>query len=139
MTTDEKITQIYDWLKQMVERQSPFDRKDDDAPDPVQPIAGFDRVFGPKPAPRDSTNGTVWRREAARVTKIYENIPDKFEKGALEVAARTGVQAIFLEYNGETKACLRPGLPPWLVDAQNFIGSGIEGLVRVILDAEPRG
>lgn len=118
-------------------KQSPFDR-DDDAPDPVQPVEGFDRVFGPRPHPSDSTNGSVWRREAAKVTKVYENVPDKYEAGALRLASETGVVAVFLEYAGQTKACIRPGLPPklWLVDAQNFVGANIEGLLRSVKDAK---
>lgn len=120
----------------LTDKRSPFDRTDDGAPDPVQPIAGFDKVFGPKPHPSDATAGTVWRNEAKKVTTVYDDIPGRFEAGAMELAARTGVKAIFLEYNGQTKACLRPGLPPWLVDANNFIGSGVEGLIRAVLDSQ---
>lgn len=111
---------------------------DDDAPDPVQPVMGFDRVFGPKPHPSESTNGTVWRNEARKVTKVYQAVPGAYVAGAIELAARTGVKAVFLEYLGSTKACVRPGLPPnlWLVDATNFLGSNIEGLIRSVLDSK---
>lgn len=107
---------------------------DDGAPDPVQPVVGFDKVFGPKPHPSDATAGTIWRREATRVTKVYEDIPSEYEAGAMELAAQTGVKAVFLEYQGQTKASVKPGLSPWLVDASNFVGSNVEGLIRSVLD-----
>jgi len=122
----------------LMDKESPFDRTDDGAPSPFEPVAGIEKILGPKPHPSKATDGSVWRREAAKITKVYSDIPDEYEVGAMELAATTGVKAVFCEYDGATKGCLRAGLPPamWLVDAENFVGSNIEGLIRSVKDSQ---
>lgn len=120
----------------LTNKQSPFDRKDDGAAPAFVPVDGVEKVLGPKPAPQASTARTIWTNEAKKITKVYTDIPSAYEAGAMKLAAATGVIAVFVDYNGTTRASLRAGFPLWLVDAANFVGSGVEGLIRTVEDAE---
>lgn len=119
------------------ERESPFDR-DDDAPPQFQPAAGVEKILGPKPHPSDATNGTVWRREAAKIRVVRDQIPDLYKDGVITFAGATGIIPVFFEtVSGKLEACLEPDLTPWIVNPVSFLGSNVEGLIRAVKG--PRG
>ena len=125
-------------IEKLVNKQSPFDRV---SGEPFTVIAGVEKILGPKPSPSEATDGTVWRREASKISKIYSSIPEAFIEGSLTLAAATGVVPVFFERFSERKAgsevlaVLDPGLTPWVTPAENFIGSNVQGLIRAVLDS----
>ena len=52
----------------------------------------------------------------------------------MDLAAKTGVKAVFLIHGGEMKAALTAQPNPWLVEPERF--ADVEGLIRAVLDAE---
>lgn len=114
-------------------KQSPFSRDDDAPPQQRDPVEGFERVFGPKPK-IGTAEYALWRLQILKTNKVYASVPDEFEAGAMDLAAETGVKAVFLEYEGELKAALTVEPSPWFTDPTNFIGSNVEGLKRAVKD-----
>lgn len=121
-------------IEKLFNKQSPFDRV---SGEPFTVISGVDKILGPKPSPSEATDGSVWRREASRISKIYSSIPEAFVEGSMTLAAATGVVPIFFERKGSSEilAVLDPGLTPWVTPSGNFIGSNVQGLIRAVLDS----
>ena len=112
---------------------SPFAR-DDDAPEQVrQGVEGFERVFGPKPK-QGTPEYSAWRKQIPLTSEVFPFVPDEYEGAAMDLAAKTGVKAVFLIHGGEMKAALTAQPNPWLVEPERF--ADVEGLIRAVLDAE---
>lgn len=117
----------------LADKDSPFARDDDAPPQQRDPVEGFERVFGPKPK-IGTAEYALWRKKIPLATKVYAAVPDEYEAGAMELAAATGVKAVFLEYNGKLQAALTVEVSPWLTEPENFVGSNVEGLKRAVKD-----
>ena len=114
-------------------QDSPFAR-DDDAPEQVrQGVEGFERVFGQKPK-QGTPEYSAWRKQIPLTSEVFPFVPDEYEGAAMDLAAKTGVKAVFLIHGGEMKAALTAQPNPWLVEPERF--ADVEGLFRAVLDAE---
>ena len=131
---DGLIEDINTLIEGLADKQSPFAREDDAPPQVRQGVEGFERVFGPKPKV-GTADYSAWRKQIPLTAKVYAAVPDEYEAGAMELASRTGVKAVFVEHGGTVKAALTVDPAPWFVEPERFVGANVEGLIRAVLDA----
>jgi hypothetical protein len=102
--------------------------KKGDAPPRKQPVAGFERAFGPKPSP-GTVESREWWDQVDKTDKVFDAPPtEELAMATARLKFRGGPDIVFIEHEGKLKAAVPPAdSDPNFITPERLIES-LEGL-----------